>query len=220
MGSSDAEIQLALSECNATEGAVTGQPCQPGWFVGEIPQKTIFVDDFEINLYEITNAQYSACVGAGVCQQAGRNIAADSNLAYDPGYFSDNYPVVGVSWHDANTYCNWVGGRLPSEAEWEKAARGDDGRRYPWGNTFDPSKANLDTGYPSPIGNYPGGASPYQIMDMAGNVFEWTATANGGNFVLRGGGWSKYYFRGRTADCGTQLPPDYANYDIGFRCAR
>lgn len=220
MGSSETDIQATLTECNASEGFVTGQPCQPDWFYGEMPPQTVFVGDFEITTFEITNAQYNACVAAGACQQAGRNIAADSTIGYDPGFFADDYPVVGVSWHDASAYCSWAGGRLPTEIEWEKAARGSDGRRYPWGNTFESWRANLDTGYPTGVGSYWDGASPYGVMDMAGNVFEWTTTSVADNYVLRGGGWSKYYFRGRTTDRGTQLPASYTNYDIGFRCVR
>jgi formylglycine-generating enzyme required for sulfatase activity len=217
MGSSDADMQKTLDECNATEGSDTGQPCQAGWF--KEPQRTVSVGDFQIARDETTNAQYNACVAAGVCRKAGEHIT-DNNIAYDAGFFADAYPVVGVSWNDATTFCQWVGGRLPTEVEWERAARGSDGRRYPWGDTFDPSRANLGSGHPSPVGSFPAGASPYGVLDMAGNVFEWTATQEGSTYVIRGGGWSKYYFRGRVADRGTQLAPDFANYDIGFRCAR
>lgn len=215
MGSSEADIQAAVAECNATEGN-----CQAAWFAGEQPAQSVFVNGFQVSQYEVTNAQYNACVNAGVCQAAGRNIT-DSSLPYKREYFGDNFPVVGVGWQDAATFCTWSGGRLPSEAEWEKAARGaNDQRRYPWGNEFDPARANLGSGSPIVIGSYPGGASPYGIMDMAGNVFEWTATAVDGKYVVRGGGWSKYYFRGRVTDRGTKLSPGFANYDIGFRCAQ
>ncbi len=81
-------------------------------------------------------------------------------------------------------------------------------------------RANLGSGHPSAVGSNPSGASPYGAMDMAGNVFEWTATQSGGKYLVRGGGWSKYYFRGRVADRGTWLEPKFANYDIGFRCVR
>ena len=217
MGSSDADLQKTLAECNDTEARDTGQPCQAAWF--KEPQRTVGVGDFQITRDEITNAQYNGCVAAGICRKAGERIT-DNSIAYDASFFADTYPVVGVSWNDATTFCQWVGGRLPTEVEWERAARGSDGRRYPWGDTFDPSRANLGSGHPSPVGSFPAGASPYGVLDMAGNVFEWTATQEGSNYVVRGGGWSKYYFRGRVADRGTQLAPDFANYDIGFRCAR
>ncbi len=214
MGSSDTDIQAAVAECNATEGN-----CKEEWFGTEKPTRSVFVDTFKMSKYEVTNSQYKMCVDAGVCQAAGRNIA-DNSIPYKKGFFADNFPVVGVGWNDANTFCSWVGGRLPTEEEWEKAARGaSDQRRYPWGNEFDPSKANLSSGFPTTIGSYPAGASPYGMMDMAGNVFEWTATAVDDKYVVRSGGWSKYPFRGRVTDRGTKLSPSFANYDIGFRCA-
>jgi iron(II)-dependent oxidoreductase len=218
MGSSDADIDVALFECNETEGRKTGVSCQVDWF--KEPQRTVFVQDFEITKYEITNAQYNICVEAGICPEAGRNITDNNIPPYDPVFFHDNYPVVGVSWYEADLFCRWMGKGLPTEMEWELAARGTDGRRYPWGNTFDSSRANLDSGYPSPVGSYPDGASPYGVLDMAGNVFEWTGTQLNGNYIVRGGGWSKYYFRGRVTDRGTQLNANFANYDIGFRCIR
>jgi serine/threonine-protein kinase len=217
MGSTEGEIQQTLAECQATEGQATGHVCEQSWF--QEPQQAADIASFQFTKFEITNAQYATCVQARKCQSAGRRIT-DNNLPYDPIYVSDDYPVVGVNWHDADGFCRWVGGRLPTEAEWEWAARGSDRRRYPWGNTYDPSMANLGSGYPTKVGSFPKGASPFGVMDMAGNVFEWTSTSLSQRYVLRGGGWSKYYFRGRTTDRGTQLDPTFANYDIGFRCAR
>lgn len=214
MGSSDTDIQSVVSQCNSVEGN-----CQEAWFGSEKPSRTAFADTFSISKYEVTNAQYNACVNAGICGAAGRNIT-DNSIVYNPGFFADNLPVVGVNWQDASTFCNWLGGRLPTEVEWEKAARGSgDQRPYPWGNDYDASRANLSSGYPTAVGSYPGGASPYGIMDMAGNAFEWTATADGDKYILRGGGWNNYYYRGRVSDRGTKLVPGFANYDIGFRCA-
>jgi formylglycine-generating enzyme len=215
MGSSNADIQAALAECNAEQGN-----CEEGWFAGERPTHTVFVDTFEIGIFEVTNAQYQLCVDAGACQAAGRSIS-DANIPFDRRFFADDFPVVGVNWKDANTFCSWAGGRLPTEEEWEKAARGaDDHRRYPWGNELSPTKANLSSGFPAAVGSYGADVSPYGVMDMAGNVFEWTATAVEQSYVVRGGGWSKFYFRGRVTDRGTKLPSEFANYDIGFRCAR
>lgn len=216
MGSSDDDLQLTLQECNQTEGN-----CQIDWFAGEQPARTVFVDAFSISKYEVTNAQYNVCVANQVCPPIGR-LPVDVDIPYKAGFFAASLPAVAVSWDNANLFCQWIGARLPSEAEWEKAARGVDGsRRYPWGATFSPGRANLSSAGPKAVGSYPSGASPYGVMDMAGNVFEWTATAtDDGRDIVRGGGWSKFYFRGRVTDRGTKLVPNFVNYDIGFRCAR
>ena len=84
------------------------------------------------------------------------------------------------------------------------------------GNSFETDRANLFSGYPSPVGTYPTGASPYDVMDMAGNVFEWTTSSANGTYLVRGGSWTKYSFRGRVTDRGTWLEPSFANYDVGF----
>jgi formylglycine-generating enzyme required for sulfatase activity len=214
MGSSQGDLDRALAECNATEGN-----CQLGWFDQELPERPSTLGDFQITRYEITNQQYNACVADGRCERAGRAIS-DNNITYSPVFFIDNYPVVGVNYHDANRFCNWIGARLPSEEEWEKAARGVDGRRYPWGDSLESGRANLGSGVPSAVGAYPSGASPYGVLDMAGNVFEWTSTVVNGRYMLRGGSWFKFPYRGRTTDRGTKLEPSFANYDIGFRCVR
>ena len=142
MGSTEEQIRSALAECDATEGKKTGSSCQRDWF--QEPVRIMNISGFQITRFEITNIQYNACVAVGVCAKAGR-ARGDTNISYDPGYFANNLPVVAVSWHDADTFCRWSGGRLPTEEEWERAARGSDSRRYPWGNIFDPAKANLDS---------------------------------------------------------------------------
>ena len=215
MGSDEAAIWAAVDDCNATEGN-----CAFDWFDNELPARTVGVGAFAISKYETSNAQYEACVAAGACEPAGRAIS-DSNIPYDPGYFAADYPVVGVNWHDASNFCAWIGARLPTEEEWEKAARGTDGRTYPWGESFAHDRANFSFAFPSPVGSYPGGASPYGVQDMAGNAFEWTASrAADGRYRLRGGGWHSHFFRARSADRGTRLEASFANYDVGFRCAR
>ncbi|GIK71666.1 MAG: hypothetical protein BroJett021_06540 [Chloroflexota bacterium] len=136
----------------------------------EHPQHTVYLDAFWIMQTEVTNAQYARCVAAGACS------APDNSYWQDPAY--GQHPVTDVDWNQAAAYAQWVGGRLPTEAEWEKAARGTDGRTYPWGDEQpDSSLANCcgfvnDT---TPVGSYPAGASPYGALDMAGNVWEWTA---------------------------------------------
>jgi len=166
----------------------------------ERPPRLVYVDAFELDRYEITNAQYRRFL------QVTRREPPPywSGNEYPPG--QGDYPVAGVSWPDADAYCAWAGKRLPTEAEWEKACRGTDGRLYPWGNDWAWYRANLDAssyaarpveqvepGYSQwdtawtqlrtgsgvsrlqPVGSYPEGASPYGIMDLAGNVSEWVA---------------------------------------------
>ena len=136
----------------------------------EKPQHTVYLDAFWIDRTEVTNAQYRKCVEAGACPEPRCWVYGDYN---GPGQ-----PVVCVTWDDAQAYAAWAGGRLPTEAEWEKAARGTDGRIYPWGDSApDCDKANYSTcvNHPVVIGSYRPGASPYGALDMAGNVWEWVA---------------------------------------------
>jgi formylglycine-generating enzyme required for sulfatase activity/serine/threonine protein kinase len=145
----------------------------------EKPVHAVYLDAYSVDLTEVTVSEYQACVTTGVCRAA---FLSSANSAPD-------YPVTGVSWDDAQTYCKWAGGRLPTEAEWEKAARGTDGRLYPWGNDFDGLKLNFcdlncnsefanqyfNDGFRdmSPVGSFLNGASFYGLLDMAGNVWEW-----------------------------------------------
>jgi formylglycine-generating enzyme required for sulfatase activity len=136
----------------------------------EKPVHLVYLDEFWIMQTEVTNAQYAQCVDTGWCTPPGNERWAVPAFA--------NYPVTGVNWSQANAYAEWVGGRLPTEAEWEKAARGADGRVYPWGNEKpDRQRTNFNAiiGFTMPVGSYLEGASPYGIFDMAGNVEEWVA---------------------------------------------
>jgi formylglycine-generating enzyme required for sulfatase activity len=151
---------------------------------GEEPQHEVFLDAFYIDKYEVTNAQYRKCVEADACDKPRETIY------YDDADYAQ-HPVVYVDWYQAKAYCEWANKRLLTEAEWEKAARSDEERTWPWGNTFDGKKVNfcdkncleeyrdnsVDDGYAytAPVGSYLAGVSPYGALDMAGNVWEWVA---------------------------------------------
>jgi formylglycine-generating enzyme required for sulfatase activity len=159
----------------------------------EKPQHTVYLDAFWIDKLEVTNAQYRQCVEAGACQAPWPCERGEAQSYDDPA--KGNHPVVCVNWNKAQDYAAWVGGRLPTEAEWEKAARGTDGRLYPWGDSPpDCGKANYSGCWEVaaaemlPMGSHPDGASPYGAMDMAGNVFEWVAD-----------GWDEGYYSGSPA---------------------
>jgi formylglycine-generating enzyme required for sulfatase activity len=170
----------------------------------------------------------------------------------EPIWSSPNRPVVGVSWYEAMAFASWLAAQLdipiqlPTEAEWEKAARGNDGRIYPWGDEWDPERANTretDIGQTSTVGIFPAGASPYGCLDMSGNVWEWTLSLWGqqdarpdfgypydpsdgredpntkGTRIIRGGSWASSRFKARTAFRGT-ADPKVRNRLIGFRCFR
>jgi formylglycine-generating enzyme required for sulfatase activity len=196
----------------------------------EKPVHPVTLDAFWIDRTEVTNAQYQKCVAASAC--------AASEYTGDSKYNGSQQPVVGVGWNDADGYCHWAGARLPTEAEWEKAARGTDGRIYPWGNeTPACRKANYlgCKGGTSQVGSYPSGASPYGALDMAGNVCEWVndwydggyyshSPANdpkgpdsGDHRVLRGGSWNHGEFGVRAAYRGSG-DPTLRGYVVGFRC--
>jgi formylglycine-generating enzyme required for sulfatase activity len=141
----------------------------------EVPTHVVSVSAFWIDKTEVTVAMYTLCVKAGVCKEPVSTNAADyKDYFYDQTYA--NFPVVNVRWDDAQSYCQWAGRRLPTEAEWEKAARGEDRRVYPWGTKEpDQNLANFNwiRRNPAQVGSYPQGASPYGALDMAGNVGEW-----------------------------------------------
>jgi formylglycine-generating enzyme required for sulfatase activity len=168
----------------------------------------------------VTNAQYARFVAA-----TGHEPPQHWKGRTPPEGLRD-HPVVYVSWHDAVAYAGWAGARLLTEQEWEKAARGIDGRIYPWGDEFDPSRCNTDEsgiGGTTPVGKYSlGGDSPYGAADMAGNVWEWCADwyDEGKTYkVLRGGSWVGGPSIVRCADR-LRYNPDYRYFIVGFRCAR
>jgi formylglycine-generating enzyme required for sulfatase activity len=204
----------------------------------EQPEHTVWLDGYWIDTYEVTNGLYRRCVEEGACPAHSLAGTRASDTYYgDPAY--DNFPVDLVSWDDASQYCRWAGKHLPSEAQWEKAARGTDGRIFPWGNEWDPARVNsLLTNLYAPVaaGSYPDGASPYGAMEMAGNVWEWvadwydedyysqsprgnpTGPATGKAKIIRGGGYGVYDAAMRTTIRRDLFPLEEATY-IGFRCA-
>ena len=208
----------------------------------EFPSHRVFVDAFWIDKYEVTIELYQKCANEGVC----------TKLYIDTPEYSDfnwslQLPMITVNWNDATTYCEWAGGRLPTEAEWEKAAKGIDERFYPWGNSFDGIQANYcddlcgqpwsdktandKYGVTSPVGQFSATKSYYGAYDMAGNVWEWVedwydaypgATFQTDDFgetlkVQRGGSWFDTKDELRTTRRGA-APPDSAYRNFGFRC--
>ena len=197
----------------------------------EKPVHQVFLDTYYIDKYEVTNALYKACVDAGVCEEP------SDTENYNNSQYAQ-HPVVYVNWNKANEYCEWRGARLPTEAEWEKAARGTDGRTYPWGEEIDSSFANYggNVGDTTPVGSYESGVSSYGAYDMAGNVWEWVSSlyqgypysANdgredlldtSGSRVLRGGAWNSNANGVRSAARDSFDPSVTLNL-IGFRCSR
>ena len=207
--------------------------------VDELPQRSVDLKAYYIDRYEVTALRYKKFLDA-----TGRKPPGDPRFpeiypwAREGGIPKEfeNHPVIYVSWDDARAYCAWAGRRLPTEAEWEKAARGADGRIWPWGNIYDSNKANVQdyqSGGTLPVGSFPKGVSPYGVYDMAGNVAEWTADwyqaypgsrlkrdAFGKNRVVRGGAFT---LPGdplaRSASRNMARDPEKKHRSIGFRCA-
>jgi formylglycine-generating enzyme required for sulfatase activity len=204
----------------------------------ESPMREVFVDAFYIDRVEVTTARYARFLAA-----TGSERAPDDweTLSLPVG---GELPVVGVDWREASAYCAWAGKRLPTEAEWEKAARGSDGRTFPWGDTSPtPAEANYENTSPTPydgglaaVGTHRAGDSPHGLSDMAGNAAEWvadwyaesfaagdvynpTGPAGGENKVVRGGGRFDPGYRISSVKR-YYASPEHRGEDIGFRCAR
>ncbi len=208
--------------------------------VDEMPVHRVSLNAYDIDKYEVTNLLYSACVTAGKCDQPTR-VTSPTRAKYYGHTGFENYPVIYVDWNMAKTYCLWREARLPSEAEWEYAARGTNQTTYPWGTNIDPDRANYnrqknDT---TAVGSYPGGKSPFGVYDMAGNVWEWTGDWYAKNYyatlgtnstnppgpdsgntrVYRGGSWFSTQDQLRVSLRSAFYPG--SSFDVlGFRCAR
>jgi formylglycine-generating enzyme required for sulfatase activity len=146
----------------------------------EQPAHRVTIRGFLLDTHEVTNRSYEECMRVAVCKPYRREAAADMKLGPDERFRGPEQPVVGVSWYDATAYCAWRGKRLPSEAEWEKAARGTDARTYPWGEAEpDPQRLACFSGSRGgttlPVGSFPSGKGPYGHLDLTGNVWEWTS---------------------------------------------
>jgi len=143
----------------------------------ELPAREVQISAFWMDQVEVVNGMYALCVNAGTCRPPVLTRSDNREDYFGNPEFQD-YPVVYVTWYDADTYCQWAGRRLPTEAEWERAARGDDERNYPWGDEL-PNQYNSNSlntlGDTTRVGSYAEGASPFGVLDMAGNVWEWVA---------------------------------------------
>ena len=248
MGGTSELTRYARGLCRDAAGDLAIATCGAAAFADEHPAHVVELSAFWIDRTEVTNGQYSRCVDAGACDPpVDPGSFSRSRYFGDPAF--ENYPVVQVDWHQAAAYCAWAGARLPTEAEWEYAARSPEGRLFPWGDTFDPALLNFcdrgcdgmsdplhDDGFPdtAPVGSFPRGVSWVGAMDMAGNVREWVADWYGpyasepaidpqgptsGESKIPRGG--SWY---DTPDDVRSLNrganlPDYTHPKVGFRCA-
>lgn len=235
MGSTESQVEYAVGVCSQS-GA--NDPCGYNEFSNELPQHTVYLSAYYMDATEVTNDQYRNCVRAGACATPHDGAGLYRPATYFNATSYGDYPVVRVTWYDARDYCFWVNERLPTEAEWEKAARGPTGLLFPWGNTWDASLVNTQEGGGDrlhPVASYPQGVSPYGLFDLSGSVWEWvqdwfsdsfygissasdpSGPSNGTRKVLRGGSFSNHVHYARSANRGLETPDSSSAYR-GFRC--
>ncbi|MBN1285536.1 MAG: SUMF1/EgtB/PvdO family nonheme iron enzyme [Anaerolineae bacterium] len=251
MGTTPEEVEAALALCAPEDG------CDAARADDSMPAHEVLLDPYQIDVLEVSNARYAeflnalgpdshldGCLGQPCIltqeEDAASHITFDGTT-YAPAPDAGNLPVTHVSWYGAQAFCEVQGGRLPSEAEWELAVRGGGGAIYPWGQEFDPNRANTaatGVGAVTPVDDYPGGLSGYGALNMIGNVAEWTSdwyaadyygSAAAGNNptgpetgdarVVRGGSWQDAPFYAR-APQRASAPPGSMLSTIGFRCAK
>jgi formylglycine-generating enzyme required for sulfatase activity len=210
----------------------------------EKPIRPVFLNAYQIQQYEVTQAQYAEFVRATGHRSPlmKKGMMGESPMPNMERFGNPNQPVVRVSWDDAGAYCQWKGMRLPTEAEWEKGARGEQPLSWPWGNDYQAGSGNFLGGedgavHTRVVGSYPQDRSPYGLYDMAGNAREWVQDGyeeayyqhapaqnphgplQGDLKVLRGASWNDSHISGRTS-ARMKMFPDYRDTSIGFRCAR
>jgi serine/threonine protein kinase/formylglycine-generating enzyme required for sulfatase activity len=237
----DKSSDIVSSKDNMTMSYVPSQSFLMGsqTFRGEAdehPLHNVFVDAFYIDQYEVTNAMYEKCVISGECE-----VPVPGQ--YDDSYYGeskyDDYPVVNVTWYQAQQYCQWAGKRLPTEAEWELAAKKYDNYTFPWGNDIFHDSNKYVSGHSElyPVGSYPNGVSPFGLYDMAGNAWEWVSDWYSSSYysrspyknpqgpdkgtekVRKSGGIMDDFFKMRSANKGRMEPLD-SNDETGFRCVK
>lgn len=238
-GSDDGAIERAIKTCLLAPPAADS--CKPELFADERPARELYLAAYSIDRLEVSNAAYGRCVNAGECLPSG---LSDSDLRVG----RPEHPVAAVSWQDAQRYCSWVGGALPTEAQWERAAHGNSARTFPWGSEWnarlanhgaaDGSESELDGfRFAAPVSAFPDGRSFYGLQNMAGNVWELVADhyaaystttkasavdpsgpRTGSGRVIRGGSWRSPPLALRVT-ARAQIPEQERRPDLGFRCA-
>ncbi|HOE35759.1 MAG: formylglycine-generating enzyme family protein [Chloroflexi bacterium] len=240
----DGAVEVLIPAGTFTTGCLQGHNGGFDCPDDELPSRRISLDAYYIDKFEVTNRQYALCVADGGCPEPAYLYSASRVSYYGNPDYAD-YPAANISWTEAAAYCAWAGVRLPTEFEWEKAARGTDLRAYPWGdsepscdkaNAKDERRGSNCVGDTLPVGSLPEGASPYGVMDMAGNVWEWVqdwyvldangirvsvdpfAQGLGFNKIVKGGSWDYSWSRLRIS-YNSDHEPDAHKISFGFRCA-